>query len=62
MNESEADARIVINDLLLKAGWDASDKTQGRTDMMVKKLSNEVRESLADTFLNEQVERTAPFQ
>jgi len=33
--ESEADARIVIDDLLRQAGWDPTDKSMVRTEVMV---------------------------
>ena len=37
-HDTEADARIVIDDLLRKAGWDPSDKSQVRTEVTAKRL------------------------
>jgi type I restriction enzyme R subunit len=34
--ESEADARIVIDDLLRAAGWNPADKSQVRTEVAMK--------------------------
>ncbi len=38
--ESEADARIVIDDLLRQAGWDPTDKSMVRTEVMVASESD----------------------
>jgi type I restriction enzyme R subunit len=47
-NESEADARIVIDDLLRKAGWDPSDKSQVKTEVTAKRLPDELRDQPVD--------------
>jgi type I restriction enzyme R subunit len=44
-NESEADARIIIDDLLRKAGWDPADKSQVRTEVSVKRLPSQLQDS-----------------
>ena len=44
-NESEADARIIIDDLLRKAGWDPTDKSQVRTEVSVKRLPSQLQDS-----------------
>ncbi len=54
--ESEADARIVIDDLLRKAGWDPSDKSQVRAEVSVSRISNvlndrTVRDSVGEDVL-----------
>ncbi|MFH1680171.1 MAG: DEAD/DEAH box helicase family protein [Candidatus Eisenbacteria bacterium] len=41
---SEADARIVIDDLLRKAGWDPADKSQVRTEVPVPGAGGRARE------------------
>lgn len=43
-SESEADARIVIDALLRKAGWDPSDKSQVRTEVTARRLPDELRD------------------
>ena len=45
-NESEADARIVIDDLLRKAGWDPTDKSQVRTEVTARRLPSQMREGV----------------
>lgn len=34
-NDTEADARILIDEMLRQAGWDPADKTQVRTEVFV---------------------------
>jgi type I restriction enzyme R subunit len=41
---SEADSRIIIDDLLRLAGWDPADKSQVLTEVLIKKASGVVRE------------------
>jgi type I restriction enzyme R subunit len=48
-SESEADARMVIDDLLRKAGWDPTDKSQVRTEVSVKRLPDALHEPGAAT-------------
>ena len=45
-NESEADARIVIDDLLRKAGWDPTDKSQVRTEVTARRLPSQIKEGV----------------
>ncbi len=45
-NESEADARIVIDDLLRKAGWDPTDKSQVRTEVTARRLPSQIMEGV----------------
>jgi type I restriction enzyme R subunit len=52
-SESEADARIIIDDLLRKAGWDPSDKSQVRTEVTAKRLPDELRDLPTDAGADE---------
>ena len=56
-NESEADARIIIDDLLRKAGWDPADKSQVRTEVSVKRLPSQLQDSAAGS-AGEEILRT----
>jgi len=56
-NESEADARIIIDDLLRKAGWDPADKSQVRTEVSVKRLPSQLQDSAVDS-AGEEILRT----
>jgi len=44
---TETDARIVIDELLRQAGWDPTNKSQVRTEVMVRNASGIVAESIA---------------
>ncbi len=52
-NESEADARIVIDELLRKAGWDPFDKSQVRTEVTAKRLPDELHDQPGDVGTDE---------
>jgi type I restriction enzyme, R subunit len=52
-SESEADARIVIDDLLRRAGWDPSDKSQVRTEVTAKRLPDELHDKPMDAATEE---------
>ncbi|MEJ5377494.1 MAG: DEAD/DEAH box helicase family protein [bacterium] len=44
---TEADARIVIDDLLRQAGWDPADKSQVLTEVSIRDTSSVISESVA---------------
>ena len=57
-NESEADARIVIDDLLRKAGWDPADKSQVRTEVTARRLPSQIKEGAVALSPDDEILRT----
>jgi len=57
-NESEADARIVIDDLLRKAGWDPTDKSQVRTEVTARRLPSQIKEGAVAPSPDDEILRT----